>query len=141
MVRYYLCSVDSATVLTKDRYSRPSKSVATSGVGQTSGLRATLDHFKHIGARHFARGEVSTPVHRAKEWALFIFSDAGFVDIRVEIVLGYMMSRYIVKLSTFLMETKLPTLSFLKIVPNLHIDCCAHSRKTVDHYPDKSSVS
>jgi hypothetical protein len=76
----------------------------------------------------------------AEEIAVDVISDAGGLDVVLEILIQIMMAGNVVLLTAFFMQPYPTAASLNKIVANLHLNDGADACEAVDHHRDQSAV-
>lgn len=100
-----------------------SKGVTAKSGGESGHLRLALDHLPDFHTVHLVLGEAGNSARSgAEEGSLAVFSDAGSIQMSVEILFRQVVDRHLVKLAALLVEAQPPALSELVVVFNAHPD-------------------
>src|ERR1019366_6129515 len=90
--------------------------------GEAGRKRSPFYHAQHVGARHRIEGYFFVSIYTAEEGTFLFISDAGGIEICVDVCFGIMMRGHFVPLAALLMQSNPVAFALRVIVLDAHVN-------------------
>jgi hypothetical protein len=107
---------------------------------QTRCSGPAFHHSQRVVPSHPAFRDPALPINCSEEGRLLAVGDPNSFQVEIEILVGVMVSRNLVPLAAFFVETKPPAFPFCVKVIDFHSDGRADACKRVNHDADQRSI-
>ena len=118
-----------------------SERVAADGRWQANLPSTSLDHRENFQAMNAASAELAMSVEGSKEGSVTVAFDQSGVEVRIDVFLGLVVSRNVVELAAFFVESEPHSSALREVVFDIHRDDRSDTSEAVDHHGDQCSIA